>query len=246
MQLGAHYEFPAALPFHAGLQAFIGSPHADVQEGFEPSPSPIEWLLAEKEESFSKRLLQDHPLQMHLAALWPLEETPQTSFPSSDSAITWQADTSKVGNLLRILWGGSQLHSFVLPHIDQNTKVTAHEGKTFLFDLPEEVDQTHNDLFEIIFYCSVSPDVSLTINGEKGTVFFLKDQIEIRSPNQTIFLRFELTKGTGDFRGHLFYGNRPSQTKVKNHQAYDWQIALRTLRRSPKAQIRVSVDVSFL
>jgi hypothetical protein len=240
-QLGDFVSFPSAQLFHPALQAFIGSPHADVQEKFEPRPTPLEWLLAEKEESFSKRLLQDHPLQMHLAALWPLQDEPQNHLSSLSHAIAWQADEPKGGNLFRILWGGSQLHSFVLPHT--HTKSSIQDGKTFIFDLPEEADQTHNDLFEIVFYCSISPEISLTINEGKGTVFFLKDQIEIRSPKLTISLRFELLSGSGDFRGHLFYANRPSQTKAKNYEAYDWQIGLRTLRRSPKAQIRVSVDV---
>ncbi|MBS0626486.1 MAG: hypothetical protein JSS32_10600 [Verrucomicrobia bacterium] len=211
--------------FHSGLQLFIGAPEA--QERFEPKPNPIEWLFAEQEEAFSERLLRDHPLQIHLAALWPLE-TPVCK-AEGDQAILQTADE------LRIFWPGEQLHSLVLPKL--KGKVAIQDQFTITVDLPEEADQSRNDLFEAALFCDFSSEIDLSIDGRKGTTFYLGDTVEISSPQGRFSIRFELVSGSGDFRGHLSRGNRPNQIAVKNHEAYDWQIGLRTLRRSPNAQI---------
>jgi hypothetical protein len=184
--------------------------HADSQEKGEPCPNPIEWLLAEG--NYSARLLRDHPHQLFAALLFPFTYQPT---PLADSSF-------------RLFWKGSTLHSLF--------------AKTLVFDLPEEPPLGKHDLFEVALFTDISPETELFVEGQKATSFQLGDRIAIRTPQQTFRFRFELVSGSGVYCGHIFRANRPHQIANKGanqYEAYDWQIGLRTLRRSGPAQIRI-------
>ncbi len=246
MQLGEERPFPLKYFFHQELQLVVCPTIAQVQQRFEPKPQLIEWILAESTGSFSQRLLQDHPLQMQLAALWPFAHVNHKLYEEDcilkepDSLAVWKKPCDLQTDVLRIFWGKDPLNSFVLPNTP-GTGICLIGKKQWeiLFDLAEDADLTHNDLFEVLFYCNASPEIRLSINGQNGTTFSLGDQIEICSSSCRISLYFELLSGEGLFRGHFSKANRPSQTKIKNYEAYDWQIGLRTLCRSRKAIVRV-------
>ncbi len=235
----------SATLFHPGMQVYTGPAQSDLQEGFEPRPSPIEWLWAERQGAFSERLGKDHPLQLHLAALWPWDTEADLlshwHLASSDfSAIAWSPKPVG-GHQLRILWSGKSLHSFVLPPLQCTTEIRKTKESNrleLLFDLPEEVDQGRNDLFEIAFYCDASSATALSINGRKGTAFQMGDLVSVSADGYEINLSFELVSGEGDFLGHLSRANRLTQVKKGGFEAYDWQIGLRTLRRAANIQIR--------
>ena len=160
---------------------------------------------------FSPRLLRDHPHQILCAPLFPITYTPSLPLETS----------------FRHYWNGSVLHSLV--------------GQGLVFDLPEGVEKGKHDLFEAALFCNISPETTLFVEGRKATTFKFGDTVTIQTPQLTIALKFELTSGSGDFCGHIFRSNRPSQV-CKGYEAYDWQIGIRTLRRSPTAQISVSVE----
>jgi hypothetical protein len=183
---------------------------ADSQERGEPCPNPIEWLLAEG--NYSARLLCDHPHQLFAAPLFPF---------------TYEA-TSFADPSFRLFWKGATLHSLF--------------AKTLTFDLPEEPPLGKHDLFEVALFTDISPETELFVEGQKATSFQLGDRITIRTPQQTLHFRFELVSGSGTYCGHIFRANRPNQIAnkgVNQYEAYDWQIGLRTLRRSGPAQIRI-------
>lgn len=116
----------------------------------------------------------------------------------------------------RLFWQGTNLHSLV--------------GKGLVFDGEEEA----------VLYCDRSLETEIRVEGKKATTFQLGDIITIQTPQKTIDLQFKLTEGTGDFYGHIFPANRPSQV-AKGFEAYDWQIGLRTLRRSSKLRIEIEI-----
>lgn len=183
-----------------------------LQEKGEPAPNPVEYLLAEGNHSL--RLLRDHPHQLLAAPLFPITFEP--AFPPDPT--------------FRLFWKGATLHSLV--------------AKSLTFDLIEEPQMGRHDLFEAALFTDISPETELFVNGCKATSFQLGDTITIQTPTLAVDLRFELTSGTGDFCGHIFRANRPGQTANKgphHHEAYDWQIGLRTLRRSSPAQIAMCV-----
>lgn len=129
-----------------------------------------------------------------------------------------------INDSFRLFWKGATIHSLV--------------GKSLTFDLPGGVEIGKGDLFEAALFTDISPETKLFVNGQKATTFQLEDQITIQTPTLTLHLHFELTQGSGDFSGHIFRANRPSQI-CKGYEVYDWQIGLRTLRRQGPAQISV-------
>ncbi len=162
------------------------------------------------EGRYASRFLKDHPHQLLCAPLFPFSYTP-TPLPDSS---------------FRLFWQGKTLHSLV--------------GKGLVFDLPENIEMGRGDLFEAALYCDRSAETEILIEGKKGSLFQLGETVTIQTPQKTVHLRFFLKEGSGDFCGHIFFANRPSQV-AKGHEAYDWQIGLRTLRRSPKVRIEILV-----
>jgi hypothetical protein len=214
------------IPYHPDLQALLGE---EVQEKGEPRPTPLEWILAEQ-AGFSERLQKDHIAVLHAALLFPISE-PKVLASSAFVLIPERP---------LLLWrGGCKLHSLSVPggHL--------REGKIY-FDLPEPPLIEKRDLIEAGLYCDISPETKLTICGKKGTVFPLGATVEIRTSMLMIELRFDLEAGEGDFCGQITRANRPAQTACKGellYEAFDWRIAMRTLRRSPNCRIAVSLNI---
>ncbi|MBM3183813.1 MAG: hypothetical protein FJZ64_00715 [Chlamydiae bacterium] len=214
------------IPFHSGLQLFLGGP--ETQEKGEPKPCPIEWALSES-DGFQHRLLQDHPAVIRAAALFPVTQDPTPDFS------TWIKE-----NGIRFLWKGTTLHSLSIPKgkwVDEK----------LLFDLKDFVSPEKGDLIEVACFCDISPETEISIEENKGTVFFLGQTITIKTPTQKISLRFDLLQGSGEFCGAIFRANRPNQTACKgafSFSAFDWKIALRTLRREGDCQIVATLNIS--
>lgn len=202
------------IPYNRLLQLFLGE--NEIQERGEPQALPIEYVLAEK-DGLRGRLLHDHIHQLYSALLYPFSSSIEVNEP-----YIWQKN--------RLLWKGESVHSLYGVHV----------GET-LFQLPAGVEIGRDDLFEVLTYCDISHETKLTINGQKGMVFSLGDQVEIHTPSMTVKLCFELVEGTGDFCGHISRANRPGQIANQGaHQyaAYDWQIGIRTLRRAGNCIIK--------
>jgi hypothetical protein len=220
-------EFVHEIPYHPDLQAFLSD---EVQERGEPLPTPLEWLLAEK-SGFSERLQKDHIAMLHAALLFPILE-PKVLPPGPFVLIQEPP---------RLLWrGGGKLHSLSAPG------GRLKEGKIY-FDLPEPALIEKGDLIEACLYSDISLDTDLRIDGKKGTVFPLGATVEIRTTTLNVAMRFDLEIGEGDFSGQISRANRPAQTACKGdlqYAAFDWRIAMRTLRRSPNCRLAVSMNIS--
>lgn len=223
----ANEKGPFPIPYHPELEAFIGPPPE--QERGEPHPFPIEWVLADA--IASPRLLRDHFNQIHCGPLFPVE-IQRLALPSH-SVYTDEEGT------FRLLWKGKQLHSLFA----QASQIVRKENQIELFfDLREEMKIQREDLFEAALFLDHSPETQIWIEGKRGTLFRLGETISIQTPSLSFDLKFELLQGEGDFCGHIFRSNRPTQTACKGpalYEAYDWQIGLRTLRRSSGCQVRL-------
>ncbi len=226
-------DFP--IPYNTELEAFLGKGSIELQEKGEPKPCLVEWIAAESTTGISsRRLLRDHPEQLYLAPLFPIELT-------HPSAADCEMHASE-GNF-RLLWkGASSLHSLAACNA---SRISIEENRAELyFDLSDEMKIGRDDLFEASLFTDFSPDTEVFIEGKKGTLFRLGEKISIQTPSLKVELRFDLLSGEGDFCGHHFRGNRPSQTACKGanlYEAYDWQIGLRTLRRSAPCTLRIII-----
>ena len=116
------------------------------------------------------------------------------------------------------------------------------EIESFLSSLScEIVMKTMKSFFSV----TIPKRRSFFLDGKKGTVFRFNTKISIVAGEFQIDIRLELD-GEGDFCGHIFQGNRPGQITRKGaiSEAYDWCIALRTLRRKGPCKITATFDIN--
>jgi hypothetical protein len=170
---------------------------------------------------------------MYAALLFPIEQTFQKTPPF---IFTPQSQGGS-----RLLWGGNKLHSLVVP----NGEVLS-EGKKIIFHLDEEPRLERNDLFEAFIFCDLSSETEILIQGKTGTVFYFGEVVQIKTPLLEIEAVFTLLEGEGDFCGQISKANRPSQIACQRellHEVFDWQIGLRTLRRSKFCKIQLTLSL---
>lgn len=220
-----------AIPFDSKLQMYMGN-HL-IQEKSEPQPLAIEYVLAEK-DGFGRRLLRDHPQQIHSALLHPFFSTIETA-----NSFVFQEPFS------RFLWMGESVHSLSVPSVMEWDILAPNRWCTTL-ELSGAAETGRNDLFEGMLFCNISPETSLLINDKKGLVFRFGDKISLCCSTYRIDIRFEQVEGAGDFCGHISRSNRPGQIACRGanqYEAYDWQIGLRTLRRDGPCKIKISFEL---
>jgi len=227
----ANDQGPFSIPYHRELEAFVGIPPE--QERGEPCPHPIEWVLADA--ILSPRLLRDHPSQLLCAPLFPVENSPELL---PNPALYIKEDT------IRLLWKGKSLHSLFA----KASRIEKKENEIDLFfDLNGDMQIQREDLFEATLFLDHSSETQIFIEEKRGTLFRLNETISVQTPSLSFDLRFELLEGKGDFCGHIFRSNRPTQTACKGsllYEAYDWQIGLRTLRRSADCRVRIALKIT--
>ena len=100
-------------------------------------------------------------------------------------------------------------------------------------------------LFLIAMLGIEDPSQQVLVNGLPATAFRLGDRIDLRLVGLACSLEIFLEEGEGKFFGHLLLANRPNQRKKDlKYQAWDWQIALRTLERSRECTLKIAMHIS--
>ena len=161
------------------------------------------------------------------------------------AAIRSNGSQSKGCSPFRLLWGTpGEVRSLVCQGGQYSElEVNAVGNKVeFLFSLGEWNEGKPR---EVAFYCSHQKGLRLRVDGEPSTVFHLGQRVSFESRLKGAFT-FELVEGDGDFVGHLMLGNRPAQLIAAFPQPippFDWQIFLRTVRRSDTSRIRVILEI---
>jgi len=231
--------------WHPDTLSYIGEGKQDHQQGFEPQATLLDLVMGLIYGKGSKRSLGETP-HLFQAAWLPLikEKEPVASeTPSIQIA----------ENPFRCHWGTPErVHTLVCQGGNVRSKQVKRleTGVEILFELdalPETEDK--EKLREIVFYLDYADAHTIRFNGHSSNTFHLQDPIEISSPPLKATLQFEVVEGSGQWMGHLMRGNRPSQIAAKGanrFQSYDWQIILRTLRRSENCKIRCRIIMSSI
>lgn len=151
---------------------------------------------------------------------------------------------------LRIIWGDLQrVHTLVCQggNIKNMEFIQVSKGLDIIFALDaivETEDREKNR--EIIFFVDIHNDLEILISDHKATTFSFGETLTLRSSTCELSLVFQLLEGEGRFLGHRMLGNRPSQLCFKGkqrHEAYDWQLFLRTIKRSEPCVIKASLRI---
>lgn len=226
-------ETPTTCFFHAGLKICGGLPLKIGQEGLNPAPQLLEWMLYPQKP--------EHPLMIHLAALKELHAEPfaiaDWRSVSTDDTLLLAAPSENEPISAKFLWkGDARIHSWVIP---TSGKVEIQDNRVEIIQrLDDPCPISRGDLFETQLFVDADPELQIFINGQKGTVFRLGDQLTIHSSRLQIEISCEILEGAGAFCGHIFRGNRPGQLSHQNYEAYDWRIGVRTIRRSNACALR--------
>ena len=95
-----------------------------------------------------------------------------------------------------------------------------------------------------MFFCDIAESTKISVNDKSATTFQLNDDIKIVGDGVNITLKIGFESGDGKFFGHISPGNRLSQLALKGKNrfsAFDWQIFLRTVRRTTPCRLRVQM-----
>ncbi|MEC7840482.1 MAG: hypothetical protein VX777_10635 [Chlamydiota bacterium] len=150
----------------------------------------------------------------------------------------------------RMVWGDENHVSTLVAQGGNYQTLSAdlHENEASLvYVLSEEVDvENREQCREVILSFDRNETVEIDVNGIRATTFQVGDEINVKSKNIKTSILFSVIEGDGDFFGHIMPGNRVSQLALKNgnrFNAYDWQLFLRTLRRSKNCKIGVRIKI---
>lgn len=216
----------AAQQWHPQLAVYMGPQD---QDHAEPKVTLYDLFMGHYFGLYSRRALQDHRTALLAALVHPFEE--------ERVEIAHPPIPCRVDHPFSLYWGSPEkLHSFVLDA--QRAFCTAGDN-CILVHLPPSTIPEGQDAVELSFFCNLEASSGIRIGGVRATTFQLGDVIAL---NDSLRLQIALETGEGRFFGHILRANRPSQ-KGKNlkFETYDWQIALRTIRRSDDCVLRISI-----
>lgn len=253
---------PAMQRWHPTLLTFIKS---QKQEKQEPALTLYDLFMGSFFRSFSKRALEDHPVHLQAALIQPISLEDLTSLcRSSDYALAWDESEILPFNLF---WGTKgHVHTLVLEKrkcaITLNTAVEGNPSdskncadlphsslgdcREWILTFPEMIPEEGEGRIEFAFFCDAQEENQIFINSKRANTFQLGDRVEVVSKGLKIQIDFALHSGEGTFFGHISHGNRSSQMSNKGEnlfEAYDWQIALRTVQRDPLSSLKLTLTL---
>jgi hypothetical protein len=201
-QLAMHEQTLHGVRYNRSLQLLCVGPYTQTKGHL--TSSALEMVLAHATPLVARHKT---PQREHLLAALIL---PCATDTVSDSPIEIIVDGS-----LHVFWqGADSMHHLTAPQsthwaqIDEMTlQLTVPAGESYVF-----VDW--------------ALDISIFVEGKKGTLFAIHNQLTIHSSSLAIEIRFEQASG---YCGHITRGNRPLQTEAKGarlYEAYDWKLFL--------------------
>lgn len=151
----------------------------------------------------------------------------------------------------RMVWGDSQrVHTLACQSGNCTLADYQEDGRnlTLAFELGEILElEDREKSRDVAFYLDVQDKLEFLVADHQSSTFRLEESLSIRDQYFKLAMEFKLMEGEGRFLGHRMLGNRPCQLDVKGkyrYNAYDWQLFLRTVGRSSKGRINVSLQIN--
>jgi hypothetical protein len=250
---------------------YTGPKVKDIQWGTEPQANLYDLFLGYLSGNYPYRAFTSHPHQLHAAIIqahpekltpinyplqvegkvadysWCIKQTEDYSL-SAIQKVPLEPSLDRGVHPLFISWGDPTCtHSFVCQ--GGNSSLIDYklvpDGIDLIFSLFENVQVEDKEKSrEITFFIDQLEGLEFKINDKSATSFQLNEKISLKKSKFQLHLTFLLEEGDGRFLGHIMPGNRLSQVNVKGEnrfKAYDWEIALRTVRRKVPCRIRVEI-----
>nr|AOO54566.1 hypothetical protein [uncultured bacterium] len=223
--------------WHPQLCTYIGVQHYHRSE---PKTTLFDLLMGHYYGRYSSRALKDirvHLLSSMIQPFGRFSGQMQKELPC-------HVLTQDALKPYALYWGNEEkLHSFIIEPHGAHCKVVREPDQIMCtVTLPSNPPADNQDRIEFSFFTSLSSKQDILIQGTKATTFQCRDLIELCSTDLKLSIEIELVHGEGKFFGHLLRSNRPSQTgKNLKYETYDWQIALRTIRRSEECVLKAII-----
>lgn len=221
--------------WHPQLCTYIGPQHQNREE---PKVTLFDLFMGHYYGVYSQRALRDRNAHLLASLIKPFDK--KSNITAKETPCHSIAPQS-----YGLYWGTPEkLNTF---YLDSKAGECVLERKgdviEFTITLPSK-NLDGQEAIELAFFLNLMPSQQIFIQGAKATTFQLGDTIELLSDDLRMRLEVHLEKGQGQFFGHILRANRPTQ-KGKNLKwdAYDWQIALRTIRRSEQCILKGSIDL---
>lgn len=257
--------------WHRSTGSYAGPSLKEWQQGSEPQVSIYDLLCGYYSDGFSGRALRESPVHLeavlipitderfdpieypmdvhgtHNGAKWSLHHKERLAYSFIEKGnIEINPAYEKGFHPFRLIWGDIQrTHSFVC----QGGKASAItiDKTDLIFELEGDAElEDREKAREILFFIDTHEGLEFLVSGQKASTFTLEDTLSIKDKYLYLSLVFELLEGEGRFLGHRMLGNRPAQIEAKGSarfDAYDWQVFLRTINRSDKCRLKVSLKM---
>lgn len=226
--------------WHPLLCTYIGPQHQDRSE---PKTTLLDLFMGQYYGHYSNRALQAHKVHLLASLIQPFNEMGTKGVVPTHLSSSLHAGSVEPYTLY---WGSlEKLNSLFLDSKMGSCSMQQKEGDiAFTLTLPPHTISDSQDVSELSLFMNLSPSQEIYVQGLKATTFQIGDSIDLVSEGLQLRLRILIEKGEGRFFGHILRGNRPNQ-KGNNlkFETYDWQIALRTIRRSEECILRVEVTI---
>lgn len=252
--------------WHRPLLAYVGPAALEWQQGREPQVTLYDLYMGTLSGAFSTRALQDSIVHLQAVLIQPTEEKlPPAHYPrhfpdmvqhaSYAFAVVnheseWQKATDRSIHRLYLSWGNpKKLHTLVCQGgniVHSTAQVSANRIEMVTTFGPPQPEGEREKARELGFYLDQDALEKVTVGTLPATTFRLSDTPVIRSDAITLRFSFKQISGSGDFLGHIMPGNRPAQLACKGpnrYHAFDWQLFLRTLRRTEECRIQTTLEI---
>ncbi len=219
--------------WHPKLSTYMGPQH---QDRGAPKVTLLDLIMGHYYGVYSERALQERRVHLLAGLVQPFDReiVPQSEMESSFVTTSAQQPYT-------LYWGApDQLNSLFL---DTRQLECSVKGDEITITLPSQTLESGQEAIEMSFFINLPALREILIQGAKATTFQLGDSIDLKSDDLHLRLEVQIEKGEGRFFGHILRANRPTQ-KGKNlkYETYDWQIALRTIRRSQECTLKIKVE----
>jgi hypothetical protein len=218
----------------------IGPHH---QEKSEPEVTLFDLFMGYAQQKFSKRALSDRSIHLRAALIQPF----LLNLPPALESVSYchhTTDDPRQGYIRS--WGDEMMtHTLSCDHRGSALKAFLTEETAQLqFELKDGWEPSEQAEVPLSFFCNLTEAHTLLINGKKATTFQLGDRIEVVTGSERMEIQFSRLAGEGTFFGHLMRANRPTQKSnvgIQRFEAYDWLLAVRTVRRSNTCTLFVEI-----
>lgn len=263
------WEFLAKV-WHYPTMSYCGPAHREYLLGSTPQQTALDLYMAVLNDRLLPGTQKPHVSHLWGALIFPVNTTlPVPFYPMESTYAGWkgfQTDTyaytltsyddgmdrkaNKGFHPFRLIWGSPEhVHSFVCQGGNNQAFEweVSPDGVLLSFDLAEPVDSDDREkLRETTFYLDLHEGSTILVEGEAATTFQVDEKLQITSGSFIFGVTFQVKEGEAKFFGHIGRGSRPAQLLTKGQHrfdAYDWQLFLRTVRRTPDCRVQCRISI---